>query len=866
MLKRKLGIAVAVMLILSFLIPAYISFVSSSSGYIRVNATSTSVPNPQVTAGANVSLYFGDVTWNEDHMFLFLSHDLNPRLSYGDFVYSPQFEVVNLTDTTSIHPYFSSNGFWLVGSNWINGSIIPTVPLGNYTIKAIDDVSGPAAVTDTYILVSPNNPATLQISPSSGPGGVSVEFTGSDYDPYANVVISYYDSTFGTWNYFDYVTATQSGTIAFSADIPDLRQSLGIGDYSESYTALSFRAEVDGFVQAYADYNQYSRGLKQVGNQIASGLFGNGTNLVSTVGVEKDEVITISGKWFHPGDVIYVRWDGYNVVGTVTGSEWLSANIIGSSIADPSGYFEATVTIPDAEAGEHYIAVEDSETRVIVKVFMSRGGLQISPSSGPGGVSVEFTGSDYDAYDDVTISYYDPTFGTWNAYGSTTANALGNIVFATEMPDLRASIGSYESSDTYTSISFRTESNGVVHSYADYNQYARGLNQVDSFFTTGLIGNGTNLVSTVSVDAADSIVISGKWFHSSSVIYVRWDSETVVGTLTTDEWQDSAIIGTSIADSSGSFITNVTIPIAQVGEHYIAVEDSETIVIIKINLASSPAPSPTPTPTATPEPTPTPTPTPEPTPTPSPTPSPTKLTPTIDVSCKSISTSTDLKVEIAGKLTYNGGAISGEQVLISYSVTGGDEWESLTSVNTGSDGSFVVVWTPIATGDNLVKARWAGNASFNEASKTVNLALAPYSEQTMFSLNSNSTITAFAFNSTTQTLSFTASGPQYTQGYVTLYIPKTLITDISELKIYLDETQIAYNTESQTDSWVLSFTYAHSTHKIVIDLTAASSETNETQTPDITTYLIITLAAIAIAAFAVTLIFKRKHQTPTKQQ
>jgi hypothetical protein len=300
-----------------------------------------------------------------------------------------------------------------------------------------------------------------------------------------------------------------------------------------------------------------------------------------------------------------------------------------------------------------------------------------------------------------------------------------------------------------------------------------------------------------------------------------------------------------------------------VGEHYIAVEDSETIVIIKINLASSPAPSPTPTPspTATPEPTPTPSPSPtaEPTPTPSPTPSPTKLTPTIDVSCKSISTSTDLKVEIRGELSYNGGAISGEKVLISYSVTGGDEWESLTSVNTVSDGSFVVVWTPSATGDNLVKARWAGNESFNEASKTVNLALTPYSEQTMFSLNSNSTITEFAFNSTTQTLSFTASGPEYTKGYVTIYIPKTLITDISELKVYLDGTQIASNTESQTDSWVLSFTYAHSTHKIAIDLSAASSDANETQTPNLTTYIAIAAAAIIIAAVAVTLLFKRKR-------
>jgi hypothetical protein len=136
----------------------------------------------------------------------------------------------------------------------------------------------------------------------------------------------------------------------------------------------------------------------------------------------------------------------------------------------------------------------------------------------------------------------------------------------------------------------------------------------------------------------------------------------------------------------------------------------------------------------------------------------------------------------------------------------------------------------------------------------------------MFSLNSNSTITEFAFNSTTQTLSFTASGPQYTQGYVTIYIPKTLITDISELKVYLDGTQIAYNTESQTDSWMLSFTYAHSTHKFVIDLSAASSDANETQTPDLTTYIIIVVAAITIAAVAVTLIFKRKHQTPTKQQ
>ena len=236
------------------------------------------------------------------------------------------------------------------------------------------------------------------------------------------------------------------------------------------------------------------------------------------------------------------------------------------------------------------------------------------------------------------------------------------------------------------------------------------------------------------------------------------------------------------------------------------------------------------------------------------------------VSCKGTSTSTGLKVEINGVLSYNGAAISGESVLISYTVTGGEDWESLTSVNTGSDGGFVVVWTPQVTGDYIVRARWAGNSEFNEASTTVNLALAPYSEQTMFSLNSNSTITELAFNSTTKQLSFTASGPSDTTGYVTLYIPKSLITDISDLTVYFDETQITYSSESQADSWVLSFTYSHSTHKIIIDLSAAYSETDETLA-DLTTYIAISAVAIVIAIVIVTLFLKQKRQhTPKKPQ
>jgi hypothetical protein len=840
-LKRGLKVPITILLFITLLVPAYISLVLSSSGYIRINGTSASVPNQQVQAGDNVNLYFGDVTWSGSQLYLLLSQDDDQRVSGGDVVYTPLFSLSNLTSSTTISNYTTGNGAWLVGNNWINGSIPPTTPVGNYYIKVFDDVAAGTATTDTYITVYSVVNASLQISPPSGPGGVTAQFTGSGYPQSANVTIAYYEPTFGTWNYLNTTIADPSGNIAFTSEIPDLRNSLGIGDYPETYTPISYRAEINGIVYGYADYNQYSRGLKRIGNQIASGLFGNGTNLATTVNVKTGDFLALSGKWFHSSSVIYVRWDGFAVVGTVTSDGWRDAVILNTTIADSSGSFETSITIPDAEAGEHYIAIEDSETIVIIKIFMSRGSLQISPSSGPGGVTVQFTGSGYPASTSVTIAYQDPTFGTWNYLGATTANASGSITFATEIPDLRKSLGAYDSSETYDLLSFRTEISGSVYCYADYNQYLRGLKKVGSVTATGLYGNGTNLVSTVTVKAGDTIALSGKWFHSSSVIYVRWDGAAVVGTLTTDEWRNAVIIGTSIASSTGSFESTVTIPTAEVGEHYVAVEDSETIVIIKISLEPSPTPTPTPTPAPTPS------------------PSPPKPTPTIDVSCKGTATSTGLKVEIKGNLSYNGAALSGESVLISYSVTGGSSWESLTSVNTGSDGGFIAVWTPSVTGNYLIKAKWEGNSEFNEATTIANLALTPYSEQNVFSVTSNSTITEFAFNSTSKELSFTVSGPSNTTGYVKVYIPKSLISDISDLKVYVDGNLITYNSKSQEDSWIISFSYSHSEHKVIIDLSAASSKGDETPN-DFTIYLVIIAIAVVIAVAVATIVFKRKRQ------
>jgi parallel beta-helix repeat protein len=256
---------------------------------------------------------------------------------------------------------------------------------------------------------------------------------------------------------------------------------------------------------------------------------------------------------------------------------------------------------------------------------------------------------------------------------------------------------------------------------------------------------------------------------------------------------------------------------------------------------------------------PAPSPSPEPTPAPTPTPSPPKATPVITVSCRGIATSSGFEVEINGKLSFNGVAVSEEPVLISYSVTGGSSWENLTLVNTVSDGGFLAVWMPSVTGNYLVKAKWEGNSTFNEASTIINLALTPYSEENVFSVTSNSTIAELAFNSASNELSFHVSGPSETTGYVTVYIPKSLVGNVSDLKVYVDGDPRTYSSEAQMDSWVVSFTYSQSVHTIVIDLTATSSETSEPPIEWVITIIIAVATAIAVAA----IVFKRKRQHPT---
>jgi len=230
----------------------------------------------------------------------------------------------------------------------------------------------------------------------------------------------------------------------------------------------------------------------------------------------------------------------------------------------------------------------------------------------------------------------------------------------------------------------------------------------------------------------------------------------------------------------------------------------------------------------------------------------------ISISLSSSTSYVGFKVEINGNFTCNGIGYPEAPILLSYSVTGGESWNDITLVNTSSDGGYFAIWLPPATGSYFVKATWTGNPTYPGATTTVNLAVIPFEEQNVFSVTSNSTVSALAFNSTSRELSFTVTGSSGTTGYANVYIAKTLVENIADVKVYLNGNQLNYTVTSLDDSWLLHFTYQHSTHKVTVTLGYVSARFIETPLGKI---IAIGIPIIAIVILIILYVLKRKRRS-----
>jgi hypothetical protein len=210
--------------------------------------------------------------------------------------------------------------------------------------------------------------------------------------------------------------------------------------------------------------------------------------------------------------------------------------------------------------------------------------------------------------------------------------------------------------------------------------------------------------------------------------------------------------------------------------------------------------------------------------------------PALTVSCVSTVTDSSFDVNINGALTFDEKGISSAPIRLSYSVNDGDSWLDLTTVHTDSDGCYTALWKLSVTGDFLLKAVYNGTQTYLPTSKIISFAIQPCEQKSVFSVDSNSTLTKLAFNSESKELSFGVSGDSGTFGYVEVYVPKSLVGDASTLKVLLDDNPIDCTLREQSDCWLVYFTYHHSDHTVTVQLNAPGA---------------FTLPTIAIAAIIV---------------
>ena len=116
-----------------------------------------------------------------------------------------------------------------------------------------------------------------------------------------------------------------------------------------------------------------------------------------------------------------------------------------------------------------------------------------------------------------------------------------------------------------------------------------------------------------------------------------------------------------------------------------------------------------------------------------------------------------------------------------------------------------------------------------------------------------------SFDSTDRELSFAVSGPSGTAGYIEVAIAKSLVEDLSDVEVKLNDEEVDYTITSLDDSCLLYLTYLHSTHEVTITLGYKSIPFVETPRGKAIVYGIpIAVAVILIVLYAL----RRRQQNP----
>jgi hypothetical protein len=173
--------------------------------------------------------------------------------------------------------------------------------INNYTCTAVPVATEQFEniyLTVNYTFASP----TLTISPTSGPPSTQIILNGIGFNSGSSLVLSYLNPVTSTWTpIVNNLTVSSSTNFTYPFNVPDLMQANPSGDNPPVFDQIVFSAYDPAFgysCNATVAFTEGRRGLTQLGTTNAAGLYGNNTDLTSTVFVQAGQSLVVAGQGF----------------------------------------------------------------------------------------------------------------------------------------------------------------------------------------------------------------------------------------------------------------------------------------------------------------------------------------------------------------------------------------------------------------------------------------------------------------------------------------------------------------------------------------------------------------------------------------
>ncbi|MDE1879917.1 MAG: PKD domain-containing protein [Euryarchaeota archaeon] len=367
-----------------------------------------------------------------------------------------------------------------------------TIPSGTapgpYTFTATD---GSGNTGTTIFTVTP----TLSDAPTSGPVGTSITFTGSNFAASSTVVV--------TWSGGTACSGTSSANGAFSCTF-----SVPSGTVGGPYTFT---------------------GKDGSGNTATATFTVVGSLAISPPSGPTGSVLLLTGAGFGASDAYTVTWTYGTVCTGTTGV---------------TGAFSCSFTVPATPAGSYTFSASDLSGATGSATFTVVPALSVSPTSGPVGTSLVFTGTGYAASSPTTVTSSGGTACT--ATTDTTGSFTCSYVLTATPAGATSFTGTDGASNSATAV----------------------------FTVTPSIS-----LAPTSGAAGASVAVSGSGFAASSAVTATAFGGTAC---------------TATTDAFGTFSCSFTVPSTPVGSYTVTATDSAS------NAASAsfyvrPGLSPTPT-------------------------------------------------------------------------------------------------------------------------------------------------------------------------------------------------------------------------------------------------------------------------------